>query len=73
MVAEADQEGMLTTAGILADETLEEEVTEVLEAMNVTEEAAPKNTEVENAVEGSEAVNETTPTSEVVVEDETIK
>lgn len=69
MVAEADQEGTLTTAGALADETLEEEVTEVLEAMNVTEETAPKNTEVENAVEESETADETT-TSEAVAKDE---
>lgn len=58
MVAEADQEGMLT-AGEVSDETLAEEVEEVLEALNVTEADAPKNAEVENAVE--EVAEEVTP------------
>ena len=51
MVAEADQEGMLTTAGTLTDKTIGEEVTEVLEALNIAEDVAPKNSEIENAVE----------------------
>ena len=51
MIAEADEAGMLTNAGPVNDETLSEEVTEVLEALNVTEDAAPKNAEVENVVE----------------------
>jgi N utilization substance protein A len=51
MIAEADEAGMLTNANGVADETISEEVTEVLEALNVTEDVAPKNTEVENTVE----------------------
>ena len=50
MIAEADEQGALTTNSIV-DETLTEEVTEVLEALNVTDVDAPKNTEIENAVE----------------------
>ena len=56
MIAEADEEGMLTATGTLSDETLSEEVTEVLEALNVTETEAPKNTEIENAVTEEEVV-----------------
>ena len=51
MIAEADEAGMLTTANGVADETITEEVTEVLAALNVTESEAPKNSEVENSVE----------------------
>ncbi len=51
MIAEADEAGMLTTTSGIADETLAEEATEVLEALNVTEAEAPKNSEVENSVE----------------------
>ena len=53
MIAEADEAGMLTNAGPVNDETLSEEVTEVLEALNVTEDVTPKNAEVENSVETS--------------------
>ena len=66
MVAEADQEGTLTTAGTITDDTLEEEVTEVLEALNVTEDVAPKNSEVENVAE--EVTEETIPTNTVSTE-----
>ncbi len=51
MVAEADEEGVLTSQGIVSDETITEEIGEVLEALNVTEEVGPKNTEIKNAVE----------------------
>lgn len=51
MVAEADEEGILTTEGVLTGETLSEEANEVLESLNVTEDVAPKNAEVENVVE----------------------
>ena len=56
MIAEANEAGMLTTASGVADETIDlrqsresvdSEVTEVLEALNVTESEAPKNFEVE--------------------------
>ena len=69
MVAEADEEGMLTAQGIVTDVTLDEEVGEVLEALNVTEDITPKNAEIENAVE--EVVDETLATqaaTEVVEE-----
>ena len=68
MVAEADEAGMLTTQSDVTDVTLDEEVTEVLEALNVTEDAAPKNAEVENAVEEVVA-DETAATEEVVSEE----
>ena len=60
MIAEADEQGALTTSNGVTDETITEEVTEVLEALNVTEAEAPKNTEVENIVEevADEEVNE---------------
>ncbi len=62
MVAEADEEGMLTAQGIITDETLDEEVGEVLEALNVTEDVTPRNAEIENAVE--EVVTGETVTTE---------
>lgn len=61
MIAEADEAGTLTAQGVIAETTLDEEVTEVLEALNVTEDVAPKNAEIENAVEE-------TPTEEKVTE-----
>ena len=65
MIAEANEEGSLTTPTGAIDETLGEEVTEVLEAMNVTEDTLPKNTEIENVVE-EEFATETT--DEVIVD-----
>lgn len=66
MLAEADEDGMLTSSGVVSDVTLDEEVGEVLEALNVTEDVTPKNTEIENAVE--EVADETVATEEVVAE-----
>ena len=63
MIAEADQQGTLTSQGAVADETIDEQVTEVLEALNVTEADAPKNTEVENVVEEVSEI-EATPVAE---------
>ncbi len=72
MVAEADQEGMLTSQGVVTDVTLAEEVGEVLEALNVTEDVAPKNTEIENAVEETEeTVAEVS--SDVVIEEASVE
>ncbi len=51
MVAEADEDGTLAEVGAFTDATLDEEVTEVLEALNVTEDVTPKNAEIENVVE----------------------
>ncbi len=65
MIAEADEAGVLTIESGVADETITEEVTEVLEALNVTEAEAPKNTEIENVVED---VAEVADSEEVVVE-----
>lgn len=53
MIAEADEEGAFTDNNIV-NETIDEEVTEVLEALNVTEEDAPKNAEVEPSTEVAE-------------------
>lgn len=71
MIAEADEEGMLTGEGQVTGETLTEEVTEVLDALNMTEETAPKNTEVENAVEEVVEATDEAPTdvTEAVVEE----
>jgi N utilization substance protein A len=70
MLAEADEDGSLTGEGVVTDTTLDEEVDEVLESMNVVEADAPKNAEVENAVEetveGEEST--TTATEETVAE-----
>ena len=51
MVAEADEAGTLTSSSGVADETITEEASEVLKAMNVIESEAPKNSGVENVVE----------------------
>lgn len=66
MVAEADEKGILTAESPVKNETLTEEAVEVLEALNITEEEAPKNTEVENTPE--EVADEAVVTEEVVVE-----
>jgi N utilization substance protein A len=67
MLAEADEAGMLTSEGFVTDTTLDEEVTEVLEALNITEEIAPKNSEVENAIE--ETVSEEVATDASATEE----
>ena len=64
MVAEADKEGMFTDNQIV-NETVTEEVAEVLEALNVEEAEAPKNAEVESS---TEVASEETPT-EVIAEE----
>jgi N utilization substance protein A len=72
MIAEATEDGTITSQSGLADETVSEEVEEVLEALNVTEADAPKNAEVENVVEeefSGEASTETPVTEEVVAEE----
>lgn len=68
MVAEADEEGTLTSQGTLTSETLSEEVSTVLEALNVTEDIVPKNTEIENAVEDV-AAEEIIVTEDVALEE----
>jgi N utilization substance protein A len=67
MVAEASEEGVFTSQAEVVNETLSEEVEEVLEALNVTEDVAPKNVEVENAVE--EVAAEDVVTEEVIAEE----
>ena len=64
MVAEADEEGVLTAQVVADTVTLDEEVAEVLEALNVTEDITPKNAEIENAVE--EVVTESTDVAPVI-------
>ena len=66
MLAEANEEGALTAESLVTDEALEEEVTEVLEALNITEADAPKNTEIEKATEVSEDTAEVEGVSEEV-------
>jgi N utilization substance protein A len=51
MIAEADEEGMLTVESALTDESIAEQADDVLSSLNVIEDFAPKNAEIENAVE----------------------
>lgn len=51
MIAEADEEGAFIGQDTLADETLDEQVEEVLAELNTVEADAPKGSEIENAVE----------------------
>ncbi len=67
MIAEADEQGALTT-GTQVDETLDEEVIEVLEALNVEAEEAPKNTEIDATTVVTEETNEET-TEGVILEE----
>jgi N utilization substance protein A len=71
MIAEADEEGMLTIESDITDESIAEQAEEVISAFTVTEDTAPKNAEIENAVE--EVTSETeefpTETSEVIEEE----
>ena len=53
MIAEVDTEGTLTTPAGVPDETIDEQADTVLAELNVTEDVAPKNTEVENMPEES--------------------
>ena len=68
MIAEADEAGMLTEESDVTDETIAEQATEVLSALNITEDVAPKNAEIENAVED---VVETEEVATEVVSEET--
>lgn len=54
MVAEAAEDGSLTTQGSVVDETLLEEVATVIDSFAATEDSAPKNTEIENEVASTE-------------------
>ncbi len=58
MIAEADEEGVFTVESGITDESIDEQVEDVLTTLNVTEDTAPKNTEIENAVE-EESTSET--------------
>ncbi len=51
MIAEADEEGVLTIESSVTDETIDEQADEVMAALNTVEEVTPKNVEIENAVE----------------------
>jgi N utilization substance protein A len=68
MIAEATEEGMFTDNQIV-NETVDEEVTEVLEALNVTEEVAPKNSEIEPSTEVPEVLAEEQAEATAVVEE----
>lgn len=68
MIAEADEAGVLTIENGITDETISEEVSEVLEALNVPEAEAPKNTEIENVVDEESSVVAITPEGEKIVE-----
>jgi N utilization substance protein A len=66
MIAEADEEGTVTSTQVV-DETITEEVGEVLQDLNVTQEEAVKATSVEVAAESGveEVPSVTTPEEEV--------
>jgi N utilization substance protein A len=51
MIAEADEEGVFTVESSLSDASINEQTNEVLTSFNVVEDIAPKNSEIENAVE----------------------
>ncbi|MCF7844141.1 transcription termination factor NusA [Candidatus Gracilibacteria bacterium] len=51
MIAEADEEGMLTIESSVTDESIDEQADEVIASLNTIDETLPKNTEIENAVE----------------------
>jgi N utilization substance protein A len=72
MVAEADEEGILTAQAGLPDETLDEEVVHVLDALAVPDEVTPKNVEIENVVEDVTDGVEGSHTSEEVSSTETV-
>jgi N utilization substance protein A len=58
MIAEATEEGIIGDAGMI-DETLDEEVDVVMEAMNVVEDVVPETAHIENEVkEEAESVEE---------------
>ncbi len=68
-IAEADEEGMFTGNQIV-NETVSEEVAEVLESLNVTEESAPKNSEIEASTEVvTEETTEESPVAEEIKEE----
>ena len=70
MIAEADEEGMLTAESAITDESITEQTGEVLSALNMTEEVGPKNSEIENAVEEvTTPETEETPTEAVITEE----
>ncbi|MCF7898868.1 MAG: transcription termination factor NusA, partial [Candidatus Pacebacteria bacterium] len=50
MIAEADEEGMLTIESSVTDESIDEQADEVIASLNTIDETLPKNTEIENAV-----------------------
>lgn len=58
MIAEADESGMLTAESTITDESIDEQADSVIAAMNVTEDVAPKNAEIENAVEDQGAMSD---------------
>ena len=62
MIAEADEEGVLTIESAVTDESIDEQVEEVMTTLNVEEDTIPKNVEIENAVE--EVVEEVSETEE---------
>jgi N utilization substance protein A len=73
MIAEATEDGTVTSQSGLADETVSEEVEEVLEALNVTEADAPKNAEVENVVEEESITEAATEAPAVETVTETVE
>lgn len=51
MIAEADEDGVLTVESDITDESIDEQADSVISALNVVDEIIPKNTEIENEVE----------------------
>ncbi len=59
MIAEADEEGVLTIESSITDASIDEQADEVISSFNVVEDVLPKNTEIENAVEEVVETSET--------------
>ena len=51
MIAEADEEGILTVESAITDESIDEQADEVMASLSTVEDITPKNAEIENAVE----------------------
>lgn len=70
MIAEADEQGALTSQGIVTDETVEEEVTEVIDSLTTAEDVTPKNAEIENEVEEVSTESASTESKQAVIAEE---
>lgn len=68
MIAESDEEGVFIDQSGITNESLGEQIEEVLTTLNVIEDVIPKNSEIENAIEEVQTTSETEefPATDVV-------